>query len=188
MKAIQSPNHFTHDALCKGSVNTACRSLFGHTDANVGVDYRNTRHIVVYGRNLFEAIEVKVVNSLMEALEKGARLTYIDPRSVSLPPKPIAIDDSSRTDLAVNYALIHVIIKERLYDAQYVERWVEGLRELQEFVQPYTPEWAEAETGIAAEEIVSLAREVSAEKPSVVFHLGYRAPVTPTKSTCAVPF
>ncbi len=30
MKAIQSPNHFTHDALCKGSVNTACRSLFGH--------------------------------------------------------------------------------------------------------------------------------------------------------------
>jgi len=36
LKAIGSPNHFTHDALCKGSVNTACRSLFGYTDAQVG--------------------------------------------------------------------------------------------------------------------------------------------------------
>ena len=35
MKAIGSPNHFTHDALCKGSVNTACRSLFGYTDAQM---------------------------------------------------------------------------------------------------------------------------------------------------------
>jgi thiosulfate reductase / polysulfide reductase chain A len=175
MKAIQSPNHFTHDALCKGSVNTACRSLFGLTDANLGVDYKNTRHIVVYGRNLFEAIEVKAVNSLMEALEKGARLTYIDPRvSVTATKAHRYWMIRPGTDLALNYALIHVIVKERLYDVQYVERWVEGLRELQEFVQPYTPEWAERETGIAAEEIVSLAREVSAEKPAVIFHPGYR--------------
>lgn len=52
MKAIGSPNHFTHDALCKGSVNTAFRSLTGYNDAQVGVDYANTRHIVMYGRNL----------------------------------------------------------------------------------------------------------------------------------------
>ena len=30
------PNHFTHDALCKGSVNTAFRSLTGYTDAQIG--------------------------------------------------------------------------------------------------------------------------------------------------------
>ena len=80
IKAIGSPNHFTHDALCKGSVNTACRSLFGYTDAQIGIDYKNARQIILYGRNIFEAIEVKVVNSVMEAMEKGARLTYIDPR------------------------------------------------------------------------------------------------------------
>ena len=59
MKAIRSPNHFTHDALCKGSVNTACRSLFGYTDAQIGIDYKNARQIILYGRNIFEAIEVK---------------------------------------------------------------------------------------------------------------------------------
>ena len=80
MKALGSPNHFTHDALCKGSVNTAFRSLTGYTDAQVGVDYANTRYIVLYGRNIFESLEIKAINNLLGAMEKGAKLTYIDPR------------------------------------------------------------------------------------------------------------
>ena len=175
MKAIGSPNHFTHDALCKGSVNTACRSLFGLTDAQIGIDYKNARHIVMYGRNLLEAIAVKEVNGLMDALAAGAKLTYIDPRvSITATKAHRYWMIRPGTDLALNYALIHVILKERLHDAEFVERWVLGLSELQDFVQPYTPEWAEKETGIPAAEIVALAREMSKDKPSVIFHFGYR--------------
>ena len=175
MKAIGSPNHFTHDALCKGSVNTACRSLFGLTDAQIGIDYKNARHIVLYGRNLLEAIAVKEVNGLMDALAAGAKLTYIDPRvSITATKAHRYWMIRPGTDLALNYALIHVILKERLHDAEFVERWVLGLSELQDFVQPYTPEWAEKETGIPAAEIVALAREMSKDKPAVVFHFGYR--------------
>ena len=175
LKAIGSPNHFTHDAICKGSVNTACRSLFGYPDTGLGIDYKNTRHIVLYGRNLFESIQVKEVNGLIEAMGKGAKVTYIDPRVT------ITATKATRywmirpgTDLALNYALIHVILEERLYDAEYVNKWVLGLNDLQDFVQSYTPEWAEKETGIAAAEIVALAREMSKDKPSVIFHFGYR--------------
>jgi thiosulfate reductase/polysulfide reductase chain A len=175
LKAIGSPNHFTHDAICKGSVNTGCRSLFGYPDTGLGIDYKNTRHIVLYGRNLFESIQVKEVNGLIEAMGKGAKVTYIDPRVT------ITATKAHRywmirpgTDLALNYALMHVILKERLYDAGYVEKWVLGLNDLQDFVQSYTPEWAEKETGIPAAEIVTLAREVSKDKPAVIFHFGYR--------------
>jgi thiosulfate reductase / polysulfide reductase chain A len=175
LKTIGSPNHFTHDALCKGSVNTACRSLFGYTDAQMGIQYDKTKHIVLYGRNIFEAVAVKEVNNLMTALGNGAKLTYIDPRVT------VTATKASRywmirpgTDLALNYALIHVILKERLYDAAFVQRWVDGLEDLREFVRDYTPEWAEAETGIPAVQIVALAREVSQDKPSVIFHFGYR--------------
>ncbi|HHP7235217.1 MAG TPA: molybdopterin-dependent oxidoreductase [Desulfobacterales bacterium] len=175
LKALGSPNHFTHDALCKGSVNTACRSLFGYTDAQMAMDYKNTRHIVLYGRNIFEAISVKEVNNLTAALENGAKLTYIDPRvSVTATKSHRYWMNRPGTDLALNYALIHVILKERLYDAEYVSRWVHGLRELQEFVRPYTPQWAAEETGIPAEEIVDFAREISKDKPAVIFHFGYR--------------
>jgi len=175
LKAIGSPNHFTHDALCKGSVNTACRSLFGYTDGQMGIDYKNTKHIVLYGRNIFESISVKEVNNLMHAMEHGARMTYIDPRVTVTATKAHRYwMIRPGTDLALNYALINVILKERLYDAAYVDKWVEGLRELQDFVNPYTPDWAEQETGISAEAIVELAREVSKDKPSVIFHFGYR--------------
>ncbi len=175
LKAIGSPNHFTHDAICKGSVNTACRSLFGYTDAQMSMDYGNTKHIVLYGRNLFEALEVKAVNSMMKALEKGAKLTYIDPRvTITATKAHNYFMIRPGTDLALNYALIHVILKERLYDPEYVNKWVLGLPELQDFITPYTPEWAEKETGIPAQAIVDLAREVSLDKPSVIFHFGYR--------------
>lgn len=175
LKALKSPNHFTHDALCKGSINTACRSLFGYTDGQIGINFANTKHIVLYGRNMFESLAVKDVNNLMQAMENGAKLTYIDPRV------NITASKSHRywmirpgTDLALNYALMNVILKKRLYDAGFVSKWVHGLNELQDFVEGYTPEWAEKETGIAADEIISLAREVSKVKPSVIFHYGYR--------------
>ena len=175
LKAIGSPNHFTHDALCKGSVNTACRSLFGYTDGQMGVDYKNTKHIVLYGRNIFESISVKEVNNLMTAMENGAKMTYIDPRVTVTATKAHRYwMIRPGTDLALNYALINVILKERLYDAKYVDKWVTGLRELQDFVNPYTPEWAEQETGIPADAMIELAREVSKDRPSVIFHFGYR--------------
>jgi len=175
LRAIGSPNHFTHDAICKGSVNTACRSLFGYTDAQMSVDMENAKHIIMYGHNLLESIEVKPVNALMKALENGAKMTYIDPRvTVTATKAQRYWMIRPNTDLALNYALMHVIIKERLYDKPYVDRWVVGFQELRAFVQPYTPEWAEKETGIPADEIVAFAREVSKDKPRVIFHFGYR--------------
>ncbi|MDI6852175.1 MAG: molybdopterin-dependent oxidoreductase [Deltaproteobacteria bacterium] len=175
MKAIGSPNHFTHDALCKGSVNTAFRSLTGYADPQVGVDYANTRHIVMYGRNIFEALEIAPINNLLKAMDKGAKLTYIDPRvSITATKADRYWMIRPGTDLALNYALIHTILKEKLYDQDYVRRWVSGLNELIAFVEPYTPEWAEAETGIPAGEIKNLAREMSEVKPACVFHYGYR--------------
>jgi thiosulfate reductase/polysulfide reductase chain A len=182
LRSFGSENQWTHDTICKGSVNTACRSLFGYTDAQMSMDYENTKHIIMYGRNFFEAVETKQVIALTKAMEKGAKLTYIDPRVT------ITATKAHRywmirpgTDLALNYGLMNVIFKERLYDVEYVERWVKGLPELQSFVQPYTPEWAEKETGIPAEEIVALAREVSHDKPQVIFHFGYRGSSHPNE-------
>ncbi len=174
-QALGSPNHFTHDSLCKGSVNTACRSFFGYTDEELDMDYRHTRHIVLYGRNIFETFNPQEVRQLGLAMEEGARLTYIDPRVTVTATKAHRYwMIRPGTDLALNYALIHTILKEKLYDQGFVDRWILGLRELEVFVRLYTPEWAEKECGIPAAEIVSLAREISQDMPRVIFHFGYR--------------
>ena len=175
MRAIGSPNHYTHDALCKGSVNTAFRSLTGYTDAQVNMDFANAKHVVFYGRNFFESLQLKPIQALMGAKEKGAKITYIDIRST------VTASHADRfwmirpgTDLALNYALIHVILKENLYDEEFVNKWFSGLREYRAFVEPHTPEWAEEETGVPADEIVAFAREISKDKPRVIFNYGYR--------------
>ncbi len=176
MQAIGSPNHFTHDACCRGSNRTATSSLLGCTVTDLSPDYANCRHIILYGHNLLEAIKVKETKNLMAAIERGTKVTYIDPRvTVTATKAHRYMMIRPGTDLALNYALIHVIIKEELYDAAYVERWVKGFSELKEFILPYTPEWAEDETGIDAGKIRDLAREISQDRPSVVFHFGHRA-------------
>ncbi len=179
MNGLGSPNHFTHESLCRGSLLTAIGAVTGYPyfPAEVGVDYANMRHLILYGRNLMESLEnMKSTNSILDSMGKGAKLTYIDPRvSITATKADRYWMIRPGTDLALNYALIRTIIKERLYDQEYVQRWVSGLAELQAFVEPYTPEWAEQETGIPAGEIVALAREASEAKPAVIFHFGYRS-------------
>lgn len=175
MKAIGSPNYFSHDSLCKGSANTAFRSLFGYTDAQMGADLKGAKHIVLYGRNLFESIEVRPAKTLMNAIMSGTKLTYIDPRvSITATKAHRYWMIRPGTDLALNYTLMHVILKEKLHDVEFANRWIHGLSELEAFVKPYTPEWAGAETGIPASEITALARESAAQKPTLFFH-GYRS-------------
>ena len=38
---------------------------------------------------------------------------------------------------------------------------------------PYTPEWAEQETGIPAGEIIAFAHEIAQDRPAVIFHPGW---------------
>ncbi len=79
------------------------------------------------------------------------------------------------TDYAFNLAVIHELINKRLYDEQFVSRYVEGFKALEQFVTPYTPEWAEKETGIEAKTLRSFAAELAKAAPSVIWHPGWMA-------------
>ncbi|MBF0319648.1 MAG: molybdopterin-dependent oxidoreductase [Nitrospirae bacterium] len=137
-------------------------------------DMLNARHIVLYGRNVFEALQVKEANDILDAIGRGAKLTYIDIRATVTASKANRFYKiRPGTDYALSLALINVILNARLYDKAFADKWITGLRELIEFTTPYTPEWAERETGIAAPEIVRLAHEVSSAAPRVVFHAGW---------------
>jgi thiosulfate reductase/polysulfide reductase chain A len=174
IKAIESPNYFDHDDSCAKNANMACQSLFGYARGELGYDFSNTKYIVLFGRNIFESIQVKEVNTVLDGMERGAKLVCIDIRATvtaSKADKFFTIRPG--TDYAMLLALVHVVLKERLYDKEYVNRYVLGLTELETFVASYTPEWAEEETGIPANEIYTVAREAAAVKPNVIFHGGW---------------
>jgi len=174
VKAMGSPNYFNHDVTCGRNANHACKSLFGYGRGGVKYDIKNTKHLVLYGRNITESIMVKEVRGVMDALANGAKLTYIDPRATVTAGKATRYwKIRPGTDYALNLAIIHTLIANNLYDADFVNRWVSGFAELADFVRPYTPEWAEAETGIPADEIVAFCHEVAADAPHVIFHGGW---------------
>jgi len=174
LRAIGSPNYFNHDCTCARNVQHAALSLFGSGRKTFNYDYGNCKHLVLYGRNVFESLRVKAAGKIMEMLDKGGKITYIDPRAAGTAMKATrywAIRPG--TDYALNLGIIHTVLREKLYDAEFVKQWVLGLKELESFVASYTPEWAAQETGIPANEIIAFAHEIAEDRPAVIFHPGW---------------
>lgn len=174
LRAIGSPNYFDHDCTCGKNVQHASISLFGLGRKAFNYDYKRCKHLILYGRNVFESLRVKAAGQIMEALDDGGKLTYIDIRASGTAMKATRFwMVRPGSDYALNLGIIHVIMRDKLYDAKFTNRWVVGLTDLESFVSPYTPEWAASETGVPAREIREFAHEVAEDKPSVIFHPGW---------------
>jgi anaerobic selenocysteine-containing dehydrogenase len=130
--------------------------------------FRHARLILAWGANIL-GTNVHLWPFIMEARRNGAKLYTIDPRrnrTGAAADKHFFINPGS--DAALALAMMHVIIGENLYDADYVARYTEGFDGLREQVKVWTPERAAGLTGIAAEEIVQLAREYAGTRPAVI--------------------
>lgn len=174
VRALGSPNYCNHDVSCARNTQHAALSLFGFGRKGVSYDLRNAAHVVLQTRNIFEAVNVKEVKDLTAAMDNGCKLSVIDVRSTITATKA---DNffmvKPGTDYAFNLAVIHTLIKDSLYDAQYVRQHMLGFEKLAEFVKPYTPAWAEKETGVAARRIITFAHQLAEAAPKVIWHPGW---------------
>ena len=181
-KMLATPNFITIDSIFSQALKSASKSILGCDSDQIGLDLKNCKHLILYGKNIFESIESKSMNEIFDALSNDAKLTYIDPRVTVTSAKSSDYKMiRPGTDLALNYALINVIIKENLYDKDFVDKYVSGFDELTSFIEEYDPKWAEAETGIKAEEIIELAKAASNASPKVIFHPGTRSSSHPNE-------
>ncbi|QGY40342.1 molybdopterin-dependent oxidoreductase [Pseudodesulfovibrio cashew] len=174
LRGIGTANYNNHDSACARNVQNAALSVFGFGRKGVSYDLGNCKHIVLQQRNIMEAINVAECNNALNALDKGAKLTVIDIRA-NVPATKADNFFMIRpgTDYAFNLAVIHVLINEELYDKKFVADWIDGLDTLKDFVQEYTPEWAERETGVSAEALKAFCRELAEAAPSVIWHPGW---------------
>ena len=174
MRGLGSANYCNHDSACARNVQHAALSVLGGGRKDVVYDYKNARHVVLQTRNIFEAINVKEVNDLIGAMGRGCKLTVIDIRAnISATKADRFLLIRPGTDYALNLAVIHELLAHKLFDEEFAQRWIHDLDKLAEFVQPYTPEWAAAETGIAAAEISAFARDLAEASPAVIWHPGW---------------
>ncbi|WP_448615958.1 molybdopterin-containing oxidoreductase family protein [Modestobacter sp. URMC 112] len=149
----------------------SCTAYAMTVGATAGVDpeaLAHARYIVIWANNMLST-NLHLWPFVAEAQRRGAKVVVIDPmRHRTARHADWYIPIRPGTDGALALAMMHVIITEGLTDADYVARYTVGYDELAERVQQYTPEWASRETGIPAEDIVTLAREYAAASPSVI--------------------
>lgn len=173
VRGFGSPNFLTADATHAVQRRHSALSLFGFTDERLVPDFRNAREVVLQGRNLLENVNVAQANDLLDSLQAGGRLTVVDVRAtVSASKANRYFQIRPATDYAFNLAVIHILLARRLYDASFAERWIADLDELRQLVEPYTPAFAEAETGIPADRIDALTSDLAKAASRVVWYTG----------------
>lgn len=113
-------------------------------------------------------------HGVRRALNRGAKLILVEPRRTAL---TTMADMWCRvrpgTDVAWINGLMHVIIKEDLYDKSFVATRTEGFEEVKAVVEKYTPEHVSKITGVPAEDIEAAARIYASGKPaSILYSMG----------------
>ncbi|MEX2147984.1 MAG: molybdopterin-dependent oxidoreductase, partial [Candidatus Rokuibacteriota bacterium] len=123
--------------------------------------------IVLWGANL--ASQPNTGRHLTAARRRGAHVTTIDVRHTeACAQSDEALVIRPGTDAALALALMHVIVAEGRHDAAFVARHTVGFDALAAHVRAFSPAWAAAVTGLAAERIVALARRYAITKPAMI--------------------
>lgn len=139
--------------------------------ASIGTDmerFSEAKLIIIWGGNPITS-SVHLWPQILAAKRRGAKLIAIDPyRSLTAEKCHEHIAPLPGTDGALALALMHVIINENLFDADYVEKYTLGFALLRERVQEYPPAKVAIITGLSTETIIRLAREYATTKPAVI--------------------
>ena len=154
--------------ICSAAGEAGLKSVLGVKLGTEPEQFRHSRYIIAWGANI-HGNNVHLWPFIDEARRSGAKLVVIDPyrtRTANCADWYLPINPG--TDAALAMAMMHVIINDGLYDADYVDRHTIGFDQLREKVQAYSPQTVSAWTGIAAEDIARLAREYATTHPAVI--------------------
>ena len=154
--------------ICSTPGEAGIRSVYGVKIGTEPEQFAQSRYIIAWGANI-HGNNVHLWPFIEEARRNGAKLVVIDPyktKTARLADWHIAIRPG--TDVALALGLMHVIIGERLYDADYVNRYTLGFDQLKSKVHAYSPQRVAEWTGVASDDIVRLAREYARTRPAAV--------------------
>lgn len=165
-----TPNWSGHGAACDQDRRLGAMSTFGHPLPTK--DFAHSRFVMLWGCDPFGPNEALHENrELVESMKKGCKLVVVDPnRSRTAEKADVWVPIKPGTDGAMALAMAHRIIETKAYDAEFCESYVYGFNRFAAHVvdKGYTPEWAEAITGIDKATIMTLADEFASTKPGLM--------------------
>ncbi len=163
---LGTPNVLTAGHFCYGPRIATGVITCG---SNPIVDYENhPRCILLWGNNpvISNPDEYKG-EAFSVSLDRGTKLIVVDPRLTRAAARAdIWLQLRPGTDTALALGMLHVIVKEGLYDREFVDRYVHGWEPFVRRIQEYPPEKVAKITWVPENKIIEAARLYATTKPA----------------------
>ncbi|MCR4441325.1 MAG: formate dehydrogenase subunit alpha [Peptococcaceae bacterium] len=183
MRAAVGTNNVDNSArLCHASTIVGLFESFGSgaaTSSLAGLDRADLFFVI--GSNTPETHPV-IAFRLLRAQNKGARLIVADPRRTELAEKAdLFLQHLPGSDVALLNGLLHVIIRDGLYDREFIEKRTEGFAGLWSVLEKYSPAYVERITGVAAADVErAAALYAAAPSAAILYAMGITQHTTGT--------
>jgi assimilatory nitrate reductase catalytic subunit len=157
--------------LCMVSAGTAYKLAFGVDRApNPWSDIPRAEVLLVAGANIGECAPI-TTDYIWRCRDAGGKLIVVDPRmtpitrnaDLYLPVRP-------GTDVALFNAMLHVVLRERLENRQFIETHTTGFDAVAESVRSFDPKSAAEITGVPPEAIERAALLMGRAERAITLH------------------
>jgi formate dehydrogenase (coenzyme F420) alpha subunit len=141
LKLAGFPDIYHPGDTCIGNSGQALLLCLGSGITTTTLDEAlNSQLLVLWGVNVAETYPL-YVRWIDKARARGAKVLYIDPRRT---PTSNHCDEQLTlrpgTDGALALGILRILIHENLHDSKYIEKHVNGFKELAEACESYTPD------------------------------------------------
>ena len=175
IKALGTHSVFSASTVDQRPKEIACALMFG-TPLSVPIpDVDRTMHLLMLGANPLASngslMTAPDMRGRLRALQaRGGKLVVVDPRR----SRTAEVADEHHpirpgTDAQLLFALVHVLFEEGLAAPGRLAELTDGIAAVEELAQPFTPEAVAPVTGIPADAIRRMARELAAAGSAAVY-------------------
>ncbi|HEY1501022.1 MAG TPA: molybdopterin-dependent oxidoreductase [Acidobacteriaceae bacterium] len=154
--------------ICSETGGQALVSVYGRKLGTDTEAFAHAKLIIAWAANI-HGNNVHLWPFVEEARRNGAKLIVIDPyatRTARAADWHIPINPG--TDSALALGMMHIILRDGLFDRDYVARWTCGFDQLRERAAEYPPAYVASLTGIAVADIERLAHDYATTTPAVI--------------------
>jgi anaerobic selenocysteine-containing dehydrogenase len=154
--------------ICGDAAVTGVLATNGQSTGVLPEDAIYSKYIIVWGTNPVISNQ-HLWPFIQEARKQGAKLVVIDPfKSKTASRADWHIQPKPGTDTTLALGMMHVILKEKLQDQDYIDNYTQGIEALKVHLEKYDVAKVSELTGLDENVIHQLAREYAAARPSLI--------------------
>ncbi len=167
--AIGSPNYFSNDSQCYVGRWLGYALVSGDWATQ---DFNKSKCAVIWGSNPPYS-QPNLTQSILNGRENGGKLVVIDVRLSAIARQADEfVQILPGTDGALALGIARQLIADDTICHSFIKEYTHGFEQYAEYVQEFTPERVEQETGIPGETVVRIARLIGSCRPKVSVYAG----------------